>query len=140
MAYSEAQITETLITLALCKYDYKLAAERTGIAPKTIQRWNEDRRPKTIPELLERAIAEILMRVPENWDGRDWAVAIGILMDKWLLLQGEATERTETLVREIETLTEAEKIELYNEARRILDETARSRHAGRDAGDEANNK
>lgn len=137
MAYNEAQITEALVTLALCKYDYKTAAEKTGIGSKTLQRWNEDKRPKTIPELLERAISEILMRIPDRWDSRDWAVAVGILMDKWLLLQGEATERTETLVREIETLTEAEKIELYHEAKRILDETARSGHAARDASDEA---
>jgi len=123
--YSDTQVTEALITLALCKYDYELASKKTGISTKQLRRWNESRRPRTVPELLEWAIAQVLMRVPENWDGRDWAVAVGILLDKWLLLKGQATERSEMLVREVTLMTEAERMELFAEANRILERAAR---------------
>jgi hypothetical protein len=122
--YSDAQVTEALVTLALCKHDYKLASEKTGISPKQLQRWNESRRPRTVPELLEWTLAQVLMRVPDDWNGRDWAVAVGILLDKWLLLQGQATERSEMLVRDVALLTEAERMELLAEANRILERTA----------------
>ena len=125
--YSEAQITEALVTLALCKYDYKAAADKTGISAKQLQNWNESKRPKTVPEMLEYTIKQVLIRVPETFDSRDWGIVLGILLDKWMVLRGAVAEDGELLTEEMKLLAEGEKRDLIAEARRILTEATSSR-------------
>lgn len=121
--YSDAEITEALIKLAINKYNYEMTASDTGISVKTLRRWARMPQKKGVPELLERAIERMLMNIPTNWSGHDWAVALGILMDKWLLVQGKATSRTETIARRLGVSVD-ELDDVLAEADRILAEAA----------------
>ena len=112
MAYSDAEKTEALIRLAINKYDYAKTAEQTGVTVRSLRNWEKSFPKKTVPELLDRAIERMLMNIPADWKGNDWAIALGILMDKWLLAQGMATERTESLAGWLTGLPENELDEL----------------------------
>ena len=46
---------------------------------------------------------------------KDWAVSLGILMDKWLLAQGMATSRTENLFQSLSDLPDEELNELVRQ-------------------------
>lgn len=124
MAYSDAEITEAMIRLAVNKYDYKLTASQLGISEKTLRRWDKNVTKKGVPDLLDRAIERMLMVIPEKWNGQDWAIALGIMIDKWLLMQGEPTSRTETIARHFGNLSADELNDVLAEADRILEETA----------------
>lgn len=130
MAYSDAETTEAMIRLAVNKYNYKLTAEQTGIDEKTLRRWDKIATKKTVPELLERAIERLLMVIPADMKGSDWAVSFGILMDKWLLMNGQATSRTENLIGNIDNLPEKEKDAVIREAERIIAEAVGKRTGG----------
>ena len=118
--YSEAEVGEALIKLAVNKHDIKKTAKEIGISEKTLRRWANDAPKKGIGDLLERAIERMLLHIPTDWRGHDWAVALGILMDKWLLMQGEATARTEAIVTSAQSLTPEERNAVLAEADRIL--------------------
>jgi hypothetical protein len=120
--YSDQQIAETMIILAINRYDFEKTAEQTGISKATIKRWNKLEPKKTVPELLDRAIERMLMVIPDNWSGRDWAVAVGILMDKYQLLRGEPTQRTESIMKFLENLPDEELDQLE---RQFLDAASR---------------
>lgn len=122
--YSDAQRTEALIQLAINKYDYDKTAEDTGVSAKSLRRWDKDVAKKTVPELLERAIERMLMHIPKDWKGNDWSIALGILMDKWLLVHGKATERTESLTGFLESLPDDDRERVIEEAERILADAA----------------
>lgn len=126
--YSEAQEAEALIVLAVNKYDLDKTAKETGVSASTLKRWAKHGTKKGVGDLLERAIERMLMHIPTDWRGNDWAIALGILMDKWLLMQGEATTRTETLVRDMQNLSPEQKSAVIAEADAIL---ARAREGSR---------
>lgn len=119
MAYSDVEATEAMIRLAVNKYDYALTAEQLGISEKTLRRWDKNVTKKGVPELLERAIERLLMVIPERMDGNTWAVSLGILIDKWLLVQGQATSRHE-LMRVLRIESEDEFSAVIREAEQIL--------------------
>jgi hypothetical protein len=123
MAYSDAFVTECMIRLAVNKYDFDKTAEQMGVTARSLRNWEKSFPKKGVPELLCRAIERLLSVIPEKWDGHDWAVSLGILMDKWLLLQGEATNRTESIVRGLKDVTTDERDAIIKEAERILTET-----------------
>lgn len=126
MAYSDGEKAAALITLAQNKYDYAATSDALGIPARTLRRWDK-KVTKTggVPELLERAIQLTLANVPKEFaKGTDWAVTLGILIDKWLVMQGEATSRTENIVRNVEGLSDDERRAVVAEAQRIL-QTAR---------------
>jgi hypothetical protein len=122
MAYSDTEVSEAIIRLAVNRYDYKKTADELGISDRTLRRWDKNATKKGVPDLLARAIERLLMIIPTSWKGNEWAVAIGILMDKWLLLQGEATNRTESIVRGLKDVTTDERDAIIKEAERILTE------------------
>jgi hypothetical protein len=122
MAYSDVEITESLIRLAVNKYNYKLTAEQTGINERTLRRWDKNATKKSVPELLGRAIERLLMVIPSDLKGSEWAVTLGILFDKWLLIQGEPTSRTESLVRGLKEVTPDDRDAIIREAERIIAE------------------
>lgn len=109
MAYSDGEKAEALIRLAVNKYDFDLTAEQTGIAARTLRRWDKNVTKKSVGELLDRAIERMLMAIPREWSGHDWAIALGILIDKWLIMQGEPTVRSESIVHGYSELDETEK-------------------------------
>ena len=120
--YSEAEQAEALVRLAVNRYDYAKTAEQTGISTVTLRRWNKVVPKKSVPALLERAIERLLMAVPEKLSGDTWAITLGILLDKWLLVQGQATSRTE-LMRVLRVESEDELSAVIREAERILTES-----------------
>lgn len=122
MAYSDIEKAETIIKLAINKYDFRKTEEDTGIPSRTIKRWLKASPKKDVAALLDRAIERMLMVIPDKWNGRDWAIALGILIDKWLLLQGEPTARSESIIRGWQELTDEQRNEVINEANRILSE------------------
>lgn len=126
MAYSDALKTEAIIRLAINKYDYDKTAEQMGVTVRTLRNWEKIFPKKGVNELLDRAIERMLMVIPEKWDGNSWAVALGILIDKWLLLQGEPTNRTESLIRGLKDVNVDDRNAVIAEAERILARAASS--------------
>lgn len=126
MAYSDGEVAEALVRLAVNKYNFELTAQQTGISESTLKRWAKNEPKKSVHDLLNRAIERMLMVIPDKWDGNEWAIALGILIDKWLLMQGEPTSRTEAITRRFGGLTEDELDDVLAEANRILEETAGS--------------
>jgi hypothetical protein len=120
MAYSDGEQAEALIRLAINQYDYDLTAEQTGISARTLRRFDKSATKNSVAELLERAIQRMLMAIPEKMDAKDWAVALGILMDKWLLIQGEPTSRVESIERRLGELPASELDSVIAEAERII--------------------
>lgn len=78
-----------------------MTAEQMGIAESTLRSWERQYPKATVPELLDRALAHLLANIPDKWAAKDWAVAVGILLDKYQLLQGEPTERVETILNRL---------------------------------------
>jgi hypothetical protein len=120
MAYSDVEVSEALIKLAINKGDYDLTAEQTGVSLRTLKRWAKMTPKKGVPELLERAIERMLMVIPTEWKGNQWAIALGILMDKWLLAQGMPTARMENIITRLRELHPDEYGDVIAEAERIL--------------------
>lgn len=121
MAYSDAERAEALIRLATNKYNYDKTAEETGITTKTLRRWDKNVPKKGVFELLERAVWQMLASVPSEWkNGQDWAIALGILIDKLLLMQGEPTQRSESIVHGYRDLSDEEKRIVTERARAII--------------------
>jgi hypothetical protein len=115
VSYSDTEKVEALIRLAINKYDYQKTANETGLLVRTLRRWDKSVPKKGIADLLERAIGRLLMTIPDNMDGQHWAVAVGILMDKWLLINGQATSRTENIFGFLAKLSDDELDGLYAE-------------------------
>ena len=113
--YSDAERMEAIIRLAINKYDYEKTASQLGINERTLRRWDKVVPKKGIPELLDRAIERMLLVIPDSWSGTDWAIALGILMDKWLLLQGQPTNRTETIFTALEQMPDDELDEIIRQ-------------------------
>lgn len=121
MAYSDIEASEALVKLAVNKGDVAKTSADTGIPPTTLKRWAKNGPKKGVVLLLERAIERMLMQIPEKWSGNEWAIALGILMDKWLLVNGQPTARTEERVfNTLENLPDDDRERVIEEAERIL--------------------
>lgn len=122
--YSDAERTEAIILLAINKYDFKKTSKELGMTVKTLRNWEKKYPKKGVPELLERAIERMLMHIPSNMRAKDWAIALGILLDKWLLGQGMATSRSENILGFLENMPEDQREEVIEQAERILAKAA----------------
>ena len=119
MAYSDAKRVSTLIILARNKNDFERTAKEAGVSPTTLKRWATEKGPnKSIADLLDEALTRMFEYMPAKWEAKDWSIALGIMFDKWLLMQGEATERTEHIGDY--RLTEPEKELVGQRARAII--------------------
>lgn len=110
----------------------KQAARETGIARRTIEYWMAspefaELKSKARDQVAEDMWAGVQVALREVLDGltqprtplRDKAQALGILYDRYALLSGGATARTEA--RDITgTLSDAELIEAVREAERLI--------------------
>ena len=131
--YTDAERAEALIKLAVNKHNIRQTAKELDIPVSTLRRWATTGTKKGVFPLLERAIERMLMVIPEKWSGNEWAIALGILIDKFQLMQGEPTSRTEQLFKTYEALTEDERAYVSAEARRLIEEVG-SGNTGGDAG------
>lgn len=118
--YSDAERQEILIRLWVSKYDYERISSETGVSERTLRRWDKLVSKKSVPDLLDRAIERLLMVIPSDMRANDWAIALGILFDKWLLLQGEATSRHESISRVLDDLDADDYASVVAEAERII--------------------
>lgn len=120
--YSDFERAAGVLLLATNKQNYTLTADMLGVSEQTIRNWEKESLSKNvaIPVMLEMAIKKLLEMMPDKWSGNSWAVAFGIMMDKWLLVNGQPTQRTETLFSELDNLPEEEKNNVVREAERII--------------------
>jgi len=130
VAYSDAEKAEALIKLAVNFYNFEKTSDELGVAQSTLRAW--DKKSAEIAqkkdrfdtaELLERAVQRLLMTIPKPVTLQEWAVTVGILMDKVALFQGMPTQRTESIVRTLQELQDDEFANVLAEAERILAET-----------------
>lgn len=139
MAYSDGEKAAALIRLAVYKYDYAKTEEETGINQKTLRRWDKNAAKNgSVSELLERAVQRLLIAIPENMPGKDWALTIAILIDKLQLVQGKPTDRRESILKGMRDMPEDERDAIIREAEQILAETMGRGHSvsGSAPGDE----
>jgi len=123
--YSETYKAECLIVLAMNRYDYDKTALETGVSAGSLRNWDKTFPKHTVPALLERAIERMLMLIPDKFEGKDWSVSLGILIDKWLLWKGMPTARMENILKNVAGLREDEYADVLEEAERIIAEADR---------------
>jgi transposase-like protein len=147
MAYDKEFKARALIRLAENRNDYEATAAEMGCSPRSLRHWaNGNRIEKksaksaevpqksaenakdelTVADYLEQAVKHMLKNPPSELKGDDWAITVGVLMDKWLLVKGQPTERTETISRLLDQLPEHERDYVYEEAERIVAEASRT--------------
>lgn len=136
--HNEFEQAAGLILLAQNGNDYEATAKQIGVSIDTLLYWQKKSSDKkeALPILLEAAIKKMLDMMPDKWTGNSWAVAFGIMMDKWLLVNGQPTARTEntTLISDLDNLTEKEKDDVLIEAERIIREAIGSSPDNQEAG------
>lgn len=121
--YTDVMRTEAMILLAVHHYDFDAVSQIMKVPPKVLRRWNREVSAEAqipIKDLLERAIRQLLGHMPENMSGKDWGVALGILMDKYLLMSGLPTSRTQILGKGFFGLNDNELSLVLTEAERII--------------------
>lgn len=93
------------------------------VRPDDIVRWYQENADVTVPEMLEAAIKWTLQHAPTNFDPRQWAIAMGVLMDKWLLINNKPTQRLESILSGVlpEGMTQKDVDAVIREAQSILD-------------------
>jgi len=130
VAYSDAEKGEALIMLAINFYDFEKTSASLGMAENTLRAW--DKKSTEIAQkkdrfdtadLLERAVQRILMSIPKPVTLHEWAITVGILLDKVALFQGMPTQRAESIVRTLQEMQDDEFTNVLAEAERILAET-----------------
>lgn len=129
--YNDFERAAGVLLLGINQKDYKKTADMLEVSEQTIRNWEKESLTKKIeiPIMLEMAIRKLLENMPEKWNGNSWAVAFGILMDKWLLVHGQPTERTENLVSGVNDLPTDERDAVIREAESII-QRAVSRGSG----------
>ena len=120
--HSDYERAAGVLLLATNKQDYAKTADMLNVSEQTIRNWEKESLSKNvaIPVMLEMAIKKLLEMMPDKWTGNSWAVAFGIMMDKWLLVNGQPTQRTETMFGDLDNLPEDEKDNIVREAERII--------------------
>ncbi len=126
MAYSDGEIAEAMIRLAFNRYDYKKTAQELNLEIRTLRRWDKRVPKKGIGQLLERAITRLLTSIPQTMTGQEWSIALGILMDKWLVMNGMATSRSETINKKFEHIGRDEIDDIIAEADGIITAASKS--------------
>lgn len=136
--HSDYEKAAGVLLLATNKQDYKKTAEMLNVTEQTIRDWEKLNLTKNlaIPVMLEMAIKKLLEMMPDKWNGNSWAVALGILMDKWLLVHGQPTQRTASLLENVNDLSEEDKDEVLREAENIIrDAVSKKTGGGSDSKD-----
>lgn len=125
--YSEEEVAEAMVVLAANHNDYKKTSEQLGIGVTTLVRWSGDARDDSVPDLVEGVIKHLLTNIPDKMTGHDWAVTVGILLDKYLIFTGGPTARTENInTNSVSNLNDRE----YNEQLRSAEEAVRRLSGG----------
>ena len=133
-AYSEAEIAEALVKLAINKNDFDKTSAETGISTGSLKRWSKMQRNDSVPVLIEDTIKMLLLNIPDKISGHDWAITLGILLDKYLLINGAPTQRTESINHSVSELTDDE----YQRELEAAQESIRRLSQGAGTSEDAN--
>ena len=124
--YSDLKRAEVITRLAANGHDYQKTAAETGVGRSTLQRWAKtcprNGQKKGVSELLEAAIEHLLSTIPQDLNGKEWAIAVGILFDKWLIMQGLPTARVEQILQQLGGMGDLDVNSVLAEAEAILRE------------------
>ena len=119
----KAEVESALQVLEENDRDFDKTSQETGIHSRTLRRWDQERQIEAlgqdIPEMLETVIKNMLSNPPDFQNGQGWGIAVGILIDKLLLVKGKATSRHET-VSKIQNMSDEEYMKAIEEAESIL--------------------
>lgn len=90
MAYSTEEKAKALMALVSNQLDFYQTADETGISHMTLRRWwrEEGQSNFELVELLQNAATSMLLVMPQFTSGKDWAIALGIVIDKLAMLTG----------------------------------------------------
>jgi hypothetical protein len=144
MAYSEKFKARALIKLAENRNDYDITAGELGCSSASLRLWSSGNNLKkskqkkenfkndgfTVADYLEQAVIHMLSNPPQEMKGSAWATTVGVLMDKWLILQDKPTSRTETLTRMLESMPDEQRSELIKDAERVVSDYSRATTGG----------
>lgn len=99
--YTEAEIADTLVKLAVNKGNLKKTSAETGVSTMTIYRWQKNQVPaagsESVAVMVESVVKHLLSNIPDKMSGHDWAITLGILLDKYMIMQGGVNSRTENI-------------------------------------------
>ena len=127
--YPDRVKAEALILMALNNYNSHVVSEIMNIPASTIRRWNrtlaEDITRIPVQVMIDRTINHLLGHIPQNLSGRDWVEAVSVLMDKWLLMNGLPTNRTQLLGKGFFGLDDNELALVLTDAQSIISGVAR---------------
>src|SRR3990172_5333460 len=86
--HSDFERAAGVMLLAANNNNYETTAKQLNVTPETIHNWEKESLSKkeAIPVMLENALRKLLEMMPTTWSGNTWSIALGILMDKWLLV------------------------------------------------------
>lgn len=124
------------------KNNYDFVSSQTGVSIRTLKRWNEKRSnllfkanndASDITELLKTRIKVMIEDEPET-NKSGWAMAIGIFVDKMLLLEGKPTSRHQNISSTVDNASDDELDDMIAEAEAIV--KARMKLQGTDNIDE----
>lgn len=101
-------------------------APQLAIPPEDLERWFNNPSDIEVPEILQAAILWVLTHAPTDFDPRQWAIAMGVLLDKWLLINNKPTQRLEQILTGmLPSETSREEIDaIIREAQTIIRESA----------------
>lgn len=125
--YTDEFRANALLELASNHNDFKETSQNTGVSEKQLRRWSSSTTHQAsivvnrqLSDMLEGAIQTLIERMPERFDGHSWNEAVGVLVDKLLLLRGQATTRTESVMRSLGDMSDDERTAIIEEAEGIL--------------------
>ena len=127
------------------KNSYEFVEKQTGVSIRTLKRWNQKRSNALfkmnddsveITTLLKSRIKSMIEDEPDT-NKSGWAMAIGIFVDKMLLLEGKPTSRRENLSKVVDEASDQEMDEMIAEAEAII--KARMRLNNEQEGNELDN-
>ena len=127
--YPAEKRAQTLATLAVNGGDAVKTARKEKVGLRTVYRWQQQGpdylKDKHVSELLEGVVKGLLVNSPDPSEAnlKDWGIALGILLDKWMILGGNPTKRVENVSIDgrVIQLSDREYNEALIQAQRILE-------------------
>lgn len=88
--YADAYKSAVITLLIKNRLNFRKTSDQTGLDISTLKVWMNEERENgfNIREELENTAYLLLSEVPEMKNGRDWATALGIVLDKLIILYG----------------------------------------------------
>lgn len=100
--YSQSEIVQMLLHLALNEYTYSLTAAEFGVPIQFLKFWSTQTNiERPIGPLVERAIEKLLIHPPEFISAAEWTDAVSTLILRWVTIQEQMIKRTEIIMGQV---------------------------------------